>query len=142
MSSETALTGRYGHILVDAETIARLTEWSVNPKLAHTSEWGDSDSAGGTNRAAGRQDCLFSAAGKFDTESYVFNLFYPGDICEVYLYMGWGSESDSTGGYPASDNWAWHFVRALCMDFKLTVNVDTEEVIGWTSDWGEDGGHE
>jgi hypothetical protein len=95
------------------------------------SEWGDSDSSGYTNRAAGRRDATFSTEGKYDTTDEVFDLFYPGDILETYLYM-------TKVVTPAADV-HWHFPRAACSDFKLSVNIDSEEVIGWTADWGADG---
>jgi len=125
MSSETALTGRLGKFVVDGSLVARTTQWAVNPKLANSSEWGDSDSAGHTNRAAGRKDCTFSAEGKFDTDDEQYDLFQPGDIALAVLWL--------------NASLYWYFTRALCSDFKLTVNIDTEEVIGWTSEWGEDG---
>jgi hypothetical protein len=127
MSSATALTGRYGVMKVAGTAVARLTKWSVNPKLATKSEWGDSDSDGYTNRAAGRKDCTFTAEGKFDTTAPQFDLFEEGDIVEVYLY----ADGSQTVG--------WHFTRALCDDFKLDVDVDSEAVVGWTSSWGSDG---
>ena len=125
MSSETTLTGRTGQFSVDNEMVARTTQWNVNPKLATKSEWGDSDSGGYTNRAAGRKDCTFSAEGKYDTGDEQFNLFEEGDILAAKLIM-------ATGKF-------WSFPRALCEDFKLMVNIDSEEVIGWTSEWGADG---
>lgn len=126
MSSSTALTGRNGKFVVESTQVARTTQWSVNSKLASSSEWGDSDGAGYTNRAAGRRDATFDAEGKYDTGSEVFDLFDEGDIAEAVLWM------DATSLY-------WAFPRALCMDFNLTVDIDTEEVIGWTSSWGADG---
>jgi hypothetical protein len=125
MSSETALTGRLGKLSVDGTMVARTTQWSVNPKLANKSEWGDSDSGGYTNRAAGRFDATFSTEGKYDTSSQQFDLFMPGDIVAAILYM-------NTLVF-------WSFPRALCDDFKMTVNIDTEEVIGWSAEWGADG---
>jgi len=125
MSSETALTGRLGAFKVDGYRVARSTQWSVNPKLAHKSEWGDSDSLGYTNRAPGRFDCSFSTEGKFDTEAQQFDLFMPGDVLVAGLFM--------------NASLYWYFARALCDDFKLMVNIDTEEVIGWSADWGPDG---
>ncbi|MFA6336117.1 MAG: hypothetical protein WCX48_11330 [Bacteroidales bacterium] len=125
MSSETALTGRLGRFTVDGALVARTTTWEVSPALANTSEWGDSDSGGYTNRAAGRRDSKFTAEGKFDTDTEVYDTFQPEDIANSVLWM-------NTVLY-------WAFPRALCMDFKLSVNIDTEEVIGWTSSWGADG---
>ena len=94
--------------------------------LASKSEWGDSDSGGYTNRAAGRRDGTFTAEGKYDTADEVFDLFQPEDIAIAVLWL------DNVSLY-------WDFPRALCSDFSLTVNIDTEEVCGWNSSWGADG---
>lgn len=126
MTSLNTLTGRNGKFVVDDTLVARITQWDVNPTLANTNEWGDSDSEGYTNRSAGRKDATFSAEGKYDSSDECFDLFSEGDIASAVLWM------DATGLY-------WDFPRALCTDFSLTVNVDTEEVIGWTSQWGADG---
>lgn len=125
MTSENTITGRDGEFVVGNTKVARITQWNVNPKLATSSEWGDSDSEGYTNRAAGRRDCTFTAEGKYETGSEVWDLFDPGDIVEATLFM--------------NSSLYWHFPRALCSDFSMVVNVDTEEVIGWTSQWGSDG---
>ena len=62
----------------------------------------------------------------YDTGAEVFDLFQPGDILTETLWL------DATSLY-------WDFPRALNSDFNLTVDIDTEEVIGWTSSWGADG---
>ena len=127
MSSVGTLTGRSGKFYVAGTAIARATQWSVNPKLASSSEWGDSDSGGYTNRAPGRWDATFTAEGKYDSDTEVFDYFMPGDYAiPAVLYMA----------YP---DLHWTFPRALCTEFSLVVNIDTEEVIGWTSSWGADG---
>lgn len=126
MTSATALTGRNGKFVVGGTTVARITQWSVNPTMATSSEWGDSDGEGYTNRAAGRRDATFQAEGKYDTASEVYDLFQPGNIAECVLWLN-------------GSTLYWDFPRALCTDFSLVVNVDTEEVIGWTSQWGADG---
>lgn len=129
MSSETSLTGHNGIFVVDEEVIARGTGWTVNPTLATKSEWGDSDSAGWTNRAAGRRDATFTAEGKYDVDTEVFDVFMPGDILEAFLVL---DHTVIAGLYFA-------FPRALCDDFSLMVDMNTMEVIGWTSKWGADG---
>ena len=126
MSSENTVTGRNGKFVVADTLVARITSWDVNPTLAGGSEWGDSDTGGYTARAPGRRDATFNAEGKYDTTSSVLNLFEENDIAKAVLWM------DATSLY-------WAFPRALCNDFSLTVDVDTEEVIGWTSGWGADG---
>jgi len=125
MSSESTLTGRDGEHTVDGTYVARLQTWDVNPKLANTNEWGDSDSNGYTNRSAGRKDATFDTTGTYDTTDEVWDLFEEGDNAASILEM--------------NDTLNWNFPRSLCMDFKVSVNIDTEEVIGWTSSWGADG---
>jgi hypothetical protein len=120
------LTGRLGRFVVGTSLVARATQWQVTKTLATKSEWGDSDSAGFTNRAAGRKDATFTSEGKYDTSDEVFDLFQPEDIAIAVLWM------NNTTLY-------WDFPRAMCDNFQLTVNIDTEEVIGWTSSWGSDG---
>lgn len=127
MSSENTLTGRNGKHQVGSSDIARSTSWAVNQALASSSEWGDSDSSGYTNRAAGRRDCTFSSEGKYDSTDEVFDLFVPGDNLASYLFLD------------KNNALYWAFPRSLNSSFNLTVDIDTEQVIGWTSDWGADG---
>jgi len=111
--------------MIDTSLVARITQWAVNPTLASTNEWGDSDSSGFTNRSAGRKDATFTTEGKYDTNTEVFDVFQPEDNCVSSLWL-------NTTLY-------WDFPRSLNTDFNLTVNVDTEEVIGWTANFGADG---
>ena len=139
MSSENSLTGRGGHISVDGTEVARVTQWEVNPTLATSSEWGDSGalgtgSNGFTNRSAGRKDCTFTTEGKFETTQSVYTLFAPEDIAAVILYL-------DSGISPLEPVYHYDFDRALCTDFSLSVNIDTEEIIGWTASWGTDGAY-
>ena len=124
--SLTALTGRNGKFQVGSTIVARLSQWAVNPKLASKSEWGDSDTAGYTARMAGRKDATFSCDGKFDSASEQYDLFQPGDKAACVLWM------NITTLY-------WDFPCAMNDDFSMSLNVETEEVVGWTSAWGADG---
>ena len=129
MSNANTLSGKNGKFEVDAELVARTTQWSVNRKYASVSEWGDSDSAGYTNRLGGRKDSTFTTEGKFDTSDEVYDLFADDDVAAAYLWI----DGVSTTKY------FWEFPRSICTDFSLSVNIDTGEVIGWTSSWGADG---
>ncbi len=126
MSSANTLVARNGKFVVGTTLVARTTQWNVSKTLATKSEWGDSDSPGFTNRAAGRKDATFTAEGKYDTTSEQWDLFQPEDIAIAVLWL------DATSLF-------WDFPRALCDDFSLVVNVDSEEIISWTSSWGADG---
>ena len=126
MSSENTVSGIVGKFVVDSSLVARTTQWTVTPTLATTSEWGDSDSGGYTNRLAGRKDATFTVEGKFETTDEVYDLFQEGDIVQAALWL------DNSSLYYA-------FPRALCTEFSLTVNIDTGEVEGWTASFGADG---
>lgn len=126
MSSLNTITGRNGKFVVATTLVARCTQWQVTRSLATQNEWGDSDSAGYSNMSAGRIKGAFTAEGKYDTSSEVFDLFQPGDIAIAVLWL------NNTSLY-------WDFPRALNIDFNLVVSIDTQEVIGWTSSWGADG---
>lgn len=126
MSSLNTLTGQNGKFVVGTTLVARTTTWAVNPTLAGTNEWGDSDSGGYTNRSRGRKDATFTAEGKYDSTSEIWDLFQEGDIAIAVLWL------DNVSLY-------YDFPRALCTDFNLIVDIDTEDVIGWTSSWGADG---
>lgn len=125
MSSLNTITGRLGKHVIETTLIARIKKWDVSQSLANKNEWGDSDSEGYTNRSAGRKDATFSNEGVYDTSSEVWDLFAPGDITKSVLWM--------------NATLYWAFSRALASDFKISVNVDTEEVVGWTGDFGADG---
>ena len=126
MPSTGTLTGRNGNFQVGAVLVARTTQWAVNPTLATSSEWGDSDSGGYTNRARGRKDATFTAEGKYESTDEVFDLFEEGDTLIAVLWLN-------------NVDLYYDFPLAMCTDFNLTVNIDTAEVIGWTSSWGADG---
>lgn len=128
MSSENTITGRSGKFTVDGNLVARVTQWQMTNTLASKSEWGDSDSLGFTNRASGRKDSTFTAEGKYDTSDEVFDLFQPDDIAQATLFLN-----------AVAPLLYYDYPRSLCDNFQLTVNIDSAEVIGWTSAWGADG---
>jgi len=127
MSSLNTVTGRGGTVSYGGSTIARITQWSVTDSLDTSTDWGDSDGGGYTNRAAGRRGASCDCEGKYDSVSATdaTDLFGPGDVAAVICASNGGP------GYT--------FTRALCTSFGITVNIDTEEVIGWTANFGSDG---
>lgn len=128
MSSENStVTGRTGKFVVGTTQVAKTTKWDVNPTLASSSEWGDSDSGGFTNRRAGRKDCTFNAEGKYSKTASQFTLFKEGDTAIAVLWM--------------NATLYWDFPCALCDNFTVAVDIDSQEVIGWTSAWGADGAY-
>lgn len=121
----TAVTGKLGVFQVGTTRVARSKQFSVNTKLASKSEWGDSDTEGYTARMPGRKDGTFSANGVFDSSYEQYDVFAEGDKVEAILWL-------NTTLY-------YDFPCAMCDDFSLQVNIDTQEVIGWSSNFGADG---
>lgn len=126
MTSATSITARAGKLVIDDTLIARLTKWDVTSTLATKNEWGDSDGGGYTNRSAGRKDGTSECEGKYDTASEIWDIVAPEDIVEEVLWI------NATTLY-------WAFPRALCSDFKLSINVSDEEVVGYSASFGADG---
>jgi hypothetical protein len=124
MTGVTAVSGRLGKAVIDGELLARLTMWNVNRQAAE-SAWGDSDSGGFTNRKLARRDATGNIAGKLDSDDYQYNVFDDGDICKLVLW-------ENTTRY-------WVFPSCLIQNFNLEFNQDTQEVVGWTADFGADG---
>src|SRR5688500_1049885 len=125
-SADSVLTGNAGKVEVDDTLVARCTEWEVNPTVEE-SAWGDSDSAGYTNRVAGRKDCTGSFGGRFDNDDEVYDLFMPGDTVELTLW-----QSQTPANY-------WQFPCALITNYTMAVNMDTKEAVAWSADFGADG---
>ncbi len=123
-SSDSVRRGNLGKAEVEGTSVARITEWELTRTVGET-EWGDSDSAGFTNRVAGREDCTGSLTGKFDNDEPVYSIFDVGDTVELVLW-------ENTTSY-------WDFPCALIRSFNISYNMDTKEAIGWKADWGADG---
>lgn len=123
-NSSTARSGELGKAVVDDVLVARLKNWSLNPTTSETA-WGDSDSAGFTNRKNARKDATGSMTGAFDDGSKPYDLFVAGDIVKLVLWEN------------ASDYWA--LPCALIQSFTITYDQDTKEVVEWSSDFGADG---
>jgi hypothetical protein len=123
-NSSGAVCGSDGIVGVGGVRVARLTEWSFTPTSAE-SAWGDSDSAGFTNRKNARKDGTGSLAGKLDgVQKPHQDLFMPGDIVDLTL---WESGSE------------YWYVRALITSYSSTFDQDSKEVVSWTADFGADG---
>lgn len=126
-------TGRSGMMMVGDYHIQRLTQWQVTETLDTRSDWGDSGTTaeqglnlGFTNRAPGRKGATISCEGKYvSTEPTSTSLVRPEMLVLLYCYI-------VTGIF-------WTFPRAYCTDFSLMVNIDTEEVVGWTGEFANDG---
>jgi hypothetical protein len=125
-SNASVRTGSKGKVEADDVVIARLKQWSITDTVEQ-SAWGDSDSAGYTNRVSGRRDATGSMTGVFDNDDPVYDLFAPGDTVQLVLF-----EWDSPLSY-------WVFPCVLVTNYSVTYNMDTKEAVEWSADWGADG---
>lgn len=121
----SVVTGLNGEVLVGGVKIAKITKWDINPTVGETA-WGDSDSAGHTNREPGRKDATGNIEGKLDQADDVLQLFVAGDKVTLTLWV-------------TNTALDYFHVPALIQSFSLEVDVDTEAVVGWTATFGENG---
>lgn len=124
MTGVSAVSGEIGKAVIDGTLVTRLTLWRINRQTSETA-WGDSDSAGFTNRKAARRDLTGSIGGKLDSERYAYNIFDDGDIVTLVLW-------ENATRY-------WYIGSALIQNFQVEWNPDTKEVVAWTADFGADG---
>lgn len=123
-NSSTTLTGSLGKAVIAGYLVYRLTNWSLTTSCSETA-WGDSDSAGYTERAAGRKDGTGSITGKYSTERTMYSLFVAGDIAKLVLWQ--------------NATLYWALPRVLFSNFTIGFNPDTREVVEWSADYGADG---
>lgn len=125
-NSSTTLTGSLGKAVLAGYLVYRLTNWSLTISCSE-SAWGDSDSGGYTERAAGRKDATGSITGKYSTERTMYSLFMPGDIAKLILWQ--------------NATLYWALSRVLLSNFTIGFNPDTREVVEWGADFGADGAY-
>lgn len=123
-SSETVARGNLGKVKVDNVSVARVTQFELTEQVDETA-WGDSDSAGATNRVAGRGEVVGSMQGKFDNDSPVINLFAAGDTVALVLF-------ENTTRY-------WNLPCALIRSYNVVIDTDTKKPVEWKADWASDG---
>jgi hypothetical protein len=116
--------GDAGEVMADATRIARITQFSFNPKVGE-SAWGDSDSKGYTMRKGARKDGSGGMAGQFDKGTNNYRVLKVGDEPELVLWV-------CTTIY-------YYLPCALIANFNFSVNQDSKEVVGWSSDFGASG---
>ena len=117
-SAITAITGVLGKVVVDDVLVARVTSWSFDPAVGDT-EWGDSDGEGFTMVKPGRKSGSGTIEGKFDTAKPQYAVFEIGDEVQIVLWM----DASRYFAIPC----------AVIGGFTLSINVDSQEVVGWTA---------
>jgi hypothetical protein len=123
-SISDVVKGTGGKAVIEDELVLRMTRWQITPGGSETT-WGDSDSAGFTNRKGARKDCTGAIDGKFSTDRIFYDMVQEHDEVKVALWL------DSTR--------YWVFPCALVQNYSLEVNPDTNEVIGWSMAFGSIG---
>ena len=122
--SSTARSGSAANVVVEDTLVLRVKTWQISNSVGE-SAWGDSDSAGFTNRKAARRDATGSFTGVFDTGRKPYNVFNPGDAVKLVL---WESASDY-----------YAFPCALIQSYDVTYDNDTKEVVEYSVGFGADG---
>jgi len=123
-ASETVARGNLGKVKVDTSVIARVTQFELTEQVEETS-WGDSDSGGTTNRAAGRSEVIGTIQGKFDNDSPVIVLFAAGDTVALVLF-------ENLTRY-------WNLPCALIRSYNVVIDTDTKKPVEWKAEFASDG---
>lgn len=130
MSNDNTITGVGGRLMKgdtgSLEIVARIQTWSIDPSVGDNA-WGDSDGAGFTLRRAGRKDMTGSVTGKYDTSSKIFHPtnFREGTELDLALFA-------AAGTY-------WYVPVVITSGPAFEIDVDTEDVVGWSFDFGSTG---
>jgi hypothetical protein len=127
----TARTGRNGKVVIGGALMARATTWSINASVGETA-WGDSGSEGYTNRKETRYDATGTIEGKFDEVSKVYGLAPSTGHLQGYVTSLVLWETTEAKTY-------WNFPCALIQTYQQQVNMDTQEVVGFSMTYGSDG---
>ena len=122
--SATVVMGTVGEVVLDTTAIANMTQWTVTD-TQNVSEWGDSDSEGYTNRKGARKDGTGSVEGKLNTAA------------AIYEVVNADAEPEQTCWI--TETLYYNFPCVIFTNFKLTVNTDSKEVLGWSVDFGAAG---
>ena len=126
-SNDTVVRGSLGKVKAGGAVIARVKNWEISHSVEETA-WGDSDSAGYTNRVKGREDATGSMTGVLDTApGSVYSAMAPGDVVAVILFQ------------TALAKDYWYFPCALIKSFGIAFNMDSKEAVEWKADFGADG---
>ena len=119
-----AVMGDAAEAVYDGTAVARMTQWTFNP-TSGISEWGDSDGGAFTNAKPTRKSGGGSVEGKLDSGSEVYDVFVPGDEPTLVLWI------NATLYYDLP--------CAVIGTFSLTLDQDSKEVVGWSSDFTASG---
>lgn len=151
MSGYQTITGRHGKITKGSASVSstptnntteivRIRNWALNVTFASTSEWGDSSCGGYTARREGRRDATFTCEGVFSTSTPSYSLFTPaGEASGAQTLHSMSATLWMDNNDTGSTDLYYDFPRVLCTDFNITIDIDTEEVVGWTATFGADG---
>ena len=122
----TARTGKNGKCVIAGTLTKRLTKWSLTAEVDE-SVWADSDSAGYANALGGRRRATGSIEGKFESDREQYDIMREGDEVKLVLW-----QSTTAGDY-------WQFPTVLIKNFEIELDQDTQEVVGWSAEWGSSG---
>jgi len=147
MGSVGAITGRHGAVYIQLPLttqtwywteIARITSWTINQKPISVTKWADSDTGGFVWNAPGPREATITTVGKFQIGILSqWNMFRGGDYAALRLFVD--NRDPFEDGISVEEALRradrYEINPALCTEYNLTMNIDTEEVVGWTAEW-------
>lgn len=117
------ISGKDGKVKIGSTTLADITHWTLRT-TALLSAYGSSATAGFRRRVAGIKDGSGTLDGKLDPADPISDDFDEGASVTLLLYL------DATRFYT---------VPAIIESFRLEVDIDRGEVLGWHAEFSTQG---
>lgn len=117
------ISGKDGDVKIGTTSICEIRKWSFNPK-SNNPAYASNKTGGYKKRVAGVKDGTGSMEGAWDPATPATAVINPGTSATLKLYI------NATQFYS---------VPSIIDSFKLDVDVDSGEIVGWSADFGSDG---
>ena len=118
-----AISGYAGDVKIGSTSIIEITKWSFNPKI-NVSKYASNKTSGYKAAVPGVRDGSGTAEGKWVGVNPVYTTVYEGLLATLNLYID------------AVSFWA---VPSCIESFKIDVDLDNGEIVGWSADFQTNG---
>jgi hypothetical protein len=117
------ICGKEGSVVIGATELPEITMWSFNPTIT-TQSYASNKTNGFKRKVCGSKDATGSLEGKWDRTDPITDHFTEGSTVTLLLHL------DTTRKIT---------VPALITGMTIEVNIDDNEIEGWTADFEADG---
>lgn len=122
---DQAISGKDGDVIIQGTQVCEVTKWTYK-ETANNPTYASNCSRGGKKRRAGTTDSSGTIEGKWNPGRPVYGdgagQLRAGREVRLFLYL---------------DQYQYIDVRAVFDTWSLDVDIDSGDIIGWTSDWSQ-----